>query len=74
MPEPRTIEVEVEVHTNKRTLSNTSIELPGKMQRSGAVPKMLTKKSVDPSISNGGLHHPPSLTDYPFTLYWGIQN
>ena len=63
MPEPRTIEVEVEVHTNKRTLSNTSIELPGKMQRSGAVPKMLTKKSVDPSISNGGLHHPPSFTE-----------
>ena len=55
--------MEVEVHTNKRTLSNTSIELPGKMQRSGAVPKMLTKKSVDPSISNGGLHHPPSLTE-----------
>ena len=60
MPEPRTIEVEVEVHTNKRTLSNTSIELLGKMQRSGAVPKMLAKKSVDPTISDGGLHHPPS--------------
>ena len=63
MPEPRTIEGEVEVHTNKRTLSNTSIELPGKIQRSGTVPKMLAKKSVDPSISDGGLHHPPSLTE-----------
>ena len=63
MPEPRTIEVEVEVHTNKRTLSNTFIELPGKIQRSGAVPKMLAKKSVDPSISDGSLHHPPSLTE-----------
>ena len=68
MPGPRTIEVEVEVHTNKRTLSNAFIELPGKMQRRGAVPKMLAKKSVDPSISDGGFHHPPSLTEGAQTI------